>query len=219
MLLHQQQYQESLCTFSSCSRKTRQLLSWYTSNNDVNLWKLARSSGVPKHPGDKINSRKRKRSRKVIPSPESHSSLLPDSKKAHMSTHDCLTVTGANQSIHQSSRQYSLDPQSSRQYSPDLQSSRQYSPDPQSSRQYSPDPQSSRQYCQIHSHLVSIVQIHSHLISIVQIYSHLVITVWIHSHLISIINITMLLQYHISSTLTLGIMVMVHNGHVPHMPT
>ena len=57
----------------------KELIDWYErTNQDVSLWRLARSSGVPKHPGDKGNSKKCKRSRKIVPAPESHSSILPD---------------------------------------------------------------------------------------------------------------------------------------------
>ena len=42
----------------------KNLLDWYNGEKKrPNLWSLARSSGVPKHPGDKPNSTKRKRSR------------------------------------------------------------------------------------------------------------------------------------------------------------
>ena len=61
----------------------KELVEWYNkTNQDVSLWNLVWSSGIPKHPGDKNNSRKRKRSRKVIPSPRSSSSLLPTCSKS-----------------------------------------------------------------------------------------------------------------------------------------
>ena len=62
----------------------KELVGWYNeTNQDVSLWNLVRSSGIPKHPGDKNNSRKRKQSCKVIPSPYSSSSLLPACSKSH----------------------------------------------------------------------------------------------------------------------------------------
>jgi len=54
------------------------LLDWYkATNKQPNLWSLARSSGVTKHPGDKPHTAKRKRSRVSRPPPETCSALQP----------------------------------------------------------------------------------------------------------------------------------------------
>ena len=52
------------------------LLDWYkTTNKQPNLWSLARSSSVTKHPSDKPHAAKRKRSRVSRPPPETCSAL------------------------------------------------------------------------------------------------------------------------------------------------
>ena len=58
----------------------KDLLGWHKDENKhPNLWSLARSSGVPKHPGDKPHKSKRKRSRVSLQPPKTSSKPFPPS--------------------------------------------------------------------------------------------------------------------------------------------
>ena len=84
-----------------------QLLKWYKdTNKEVNLWNAARSSGVPKHPGEKLNGQKRKRSHKVVPPPESRSSLLPTPTKSPTSKTVMLVLHASCILIQQSTSKF-----------------------------------------------------------------------------------------------------------------
>ena len=66
-----------------------ELLQWYTrTNKTANLWLLARSSDVPKHPGAKPNGNKRKRSRVTNPQVKTCSKLSATSTEKWQSPTD-----------------------------------------------------------------------------------------------------------------------------------
>ena len=66
-----------------------ELLQWYTrTNKTANLWSLARSSDVPKHPGAKPSGNKRKRSRFTNPQVKTCSKLSTTSAKKWQSQTD-----------------------------------------------------------------------------------------------------------------------------------
>lgn len=58
----------------------KNLLDWYKNEDKhPNLWSLSRSSGVPKYPGEKPHTTKRKRSRASRQPPKTSSTLCPPS--------------------------------------------------------------------------------------------------------------------------------------------
>lgn len=100
---------KSICAHALATAEKVGLLSklveWYKkTNKGVNLWSLARSSGVPKSPGSKPQSRKR--SRKALPQVKTTSSLLnkspsksPPSKSTHNPSAAQVPATSTSASI------------------------------------------------------------------------------------------------------------------------
>lgn len=73
---------KSLCAHTLATAEKngvlKNLLDWRKGENKLpNLWSLARSSGVPKHPGDKPHTSKRKRSRVSRQPPKTFSKPCP----------------------------------------------------------------------------------------------------------------------------------------------